>query len=67
MDLQISHCPVNIATNLTTIGIFKCVSKAQILAKFLGFPPTAQIGQKRTRCTAGGAAAGGAAARKIQH
>ncbi|PKA62158.1 hypothetical protein AXF42_Ash015042 [Apostasia shenzhenica] len=67
MDLQISHCPVNIATNLTTIGIFKCVTKAPILAKFLGLPPSTKIRKERTSCTAGEASAGGAAIRKIQY
>ncbi|PKA46905.1 hypothetical protein AXF42_Ash021615 [Apostasia shenzhenica] len=52
MDIQISHCPKNIATNLTTIGVFKCINKALILAKFLGFPPSAQIGKEMTRCIA---------------
>ncbi|PKA62154.1 hypothetical protein AXF42_Ash015038 [Apostasia shenzhenica] len=65
MDLQISRCPENNATNLTTIGLFKCVTKARILVKFLDFPPSAHIRQERLRSTAGGAAAGGAAPRKI--
>ncbi|PKA62152.1 hypothetical protein AXF42_Ash015036 [Apostasia shenzhenica] len=61
MDLQISHYLINIATNLTTIGILKCVTIAPILAKFLGLPHSAKIGKERTRCTPGGAAAGGVA------
>ncbi|PKA62156.1 hypothetical protein AXF42_Ash015040 [Apostasia shenzhenica] len=65
MNLQVSHCLINIATNLTIIGIFKCVAKVTILAKFLGLPFSAKIGKEKTRCTAGGAAAGGAAIRKI--
>ncbi|PKA50195.1 hypothetical protein AXF42_Ash020140 [Apostasia shenzhenica] len=49
------------------IGIFKFVTKAPILAKFLDFPRSAQIRKERMRCTAGGAAAGGATAKKLRH